>query len=304
MKKFLKWTGIVLLGLVLIVALPAFFFKSKFSNEFEKVYSLQPAPVSIPTDSASIARGQVLAISCAGCHGADLGGEVFFDDPKIGSVPSSNLTRAAGSETEGYTDEDFVRAIRHGLNKNGNQLMVMPCEAYTHYSDADLGSVVAYLKTLPPVDRKFKKRQFTFMAQVIAGAGLFGNLFSYKVIDHEKAKNLNSPPIGNSREYGEYLSRIGGCKTCHGANFGGGKSPDPVSPPVPDISGSGKSHAWSLAEFTTFFRNGKTPDGRLLNKKFMPWDGLSLLSDAEIEGLFKYIQSLPPASTSASDKSK
>jgi mono/diheme cytochrome c family protein len=111
----------------------------------------------------------VLAISCAGCHGADLGGEVFFDDPAIGSVPSSNLTRAAGNETEGYTDEDYVRAIRHGLNKNGNQLMVMPCEAYTHYSDADLGSVIAYLKTLPSVDRKFEKRHLTSNSATFLG---------------------------------------------------------------------------------------------------------------------------------------
>lgn len=300
MKKWLKWTGIVLLALVLIIACSSWFFSSKFNREFERVYTLTPAPVVIPTDSASIARGMALAVGCQSCHDTDLGGKVFFDDPNIGVLPSSNLTRAAGSETEGYTDEDFVRAIRHGLNKKGNPLMIMPSEAYQHLSDTDLGSLIAYIQSLPPVERQFDKRHFTFMSQVMAGAGLFGNLSPYSIIDHEKAKNLSNPPIGNSPEYGEYLTRIGGCTTCHKPNFGGGKSPDPASPPVPDISGSGKSQGWSLTEFTTFFRSGKTPDGRLLNKEFMPWEGIGALTDAEIEGLYNYIQTLPPAAPATS----
>lgn len=57
MKKFLKWTGIVLLSLVLLIACSAWFLSSNFNNKFEKVYNLTPASVAIPTDSASIARG-------------------------------------------------------------------------------------------------------------------------------------------------------------------------------------------------------------------------------------------------------
>lgn len=295
MKKFLKWTGIVLLGLVLIVLLGSWFLANKFNSEFEKEYTLTPAPIAIPADSASLARGKVLTVGCQNCHEKDFAGKVFFDDPSIGVLPSSNLTRAVGSETEGYTDEDFVRAIRHGLNKKGNPLMVMPSEAYSNFSDQDLGCIIAYLKSLPPIERKFDKRHFTYVSQAMAGAGLFGNLFAYNVIDHEKAKNITAPPIGNSVEYGAYVARFDGCKTCHGANFGGGKSPDPVSPPVPDISKSGNAGKWTLAEFTSFFKTGKTPDGRMPNVQFMPWEGIGALSEVEIEGLYNYIQSLPPA---------
>ncbi len=295
MKKFLKWTGIVILSLVLIILLAAWYFSSSFNNKFEKVYTLAPAAVAIPTDSASIARGKVLAVGCQGCHDKDLGGMVFFDDPNIGVLPSSNLTRAAGSETEGYTDEDFVRAIRHALNKKGNPLMIMPSEAIGELSDQDLGCLIAYLKSLPPIDRKFEKRHFTFMSQVMAGAGMFGNLFPYDIIDHGKRKNLIAPPIGNSPEYGEYIVRSHSCKSCHGANFGGGKSPDPVSPPVPNISKSGNAGKWTKDQFIAFFKTGKTPDGRLPNPKFMPWEGLGALSDVEIESVYNYIHSLPPA---------
>lgn len=295
MKKVLKWVGMSLLGLIAIVLLASWYFSSKFNNEFEKVYSLTPAPVTIPTDSASIERGRTLSVGCRNCHDVDMAGKVFFDDPNIGVLPSSNLTRAKGSETEGYTDEDFVRAIRHGLNKKGHPLMVMPSESYTHFTDQDLGCIIAFLKSLPPIERTFPKRHFTYMSQVMAGAGMFGNLFAYNVIDHEKAKNIAPIPIGASMEYGEYLTKIGGCVMCHAANFGGGKSPDPVSPPVPNITKSGNPGKWTKEQFIAVFRTGKTPEGKVLNAKFMPFDGIGVLSDAEIEGLYNYIQSMPPA---------
>jgi mono/diheme cytochrome c family protein len=295
MKTFLKWTGIVLLALVVIILTSSWILARKFNKEFLNIYEITPVQVIIPTDSLSLERGRTLTVGCRACHGVDLAGEVFFDDPKIGTLASSNLTRAVGSETEGYSDQDFVRAMRHGLNKRGNPLMVMPSESYTHFSDADLGSIIAYLKSLPPVDRKFPKRQFTYMSQVMAGAGMFGNLFSYKVIDHEKAKHITAPPVGNSVEYGEYVVKFDGCKVCHKADLGGGKSADPVSPPAPDISSGSPSGKWTVEQFINTFRTGKTPDGRALDGEFMPFSGLGALSDVEIEAVYNYIHSLPPA---------
>lgn len=295
MKKVLKWTGIVFLGLILIALTGSWVLSRKFLREFDKTYTLTPAPLLIPTDSASLSRGAQLAVSCRNCHDVDLAGKVFFDDPTIGVLPSSNLTRAKGSQTEGYTDEDFVRAIRHGLNKQGHPLMVMPSESYTHLSDRDLGCLIAYIKTLPPVERNFAQRKFTYTAQAMAGAGMFGNLFAYNIIDHKAARNITAPPMDNSIEYGKYVVKIGGCATCHGANFGGGESPDPVSPPVPDISKSGAPGKWTMQQFVSTFHTGKTPEGKALNGEFMPFDGIGALNDVEIEALYNYLQTLPPA---------
>ncbi len=295
MKKVLKWVGIVLLSLILIALLTSWILSRKFLGEFNKVYTVEVAPVDIPSDSVSLERGRALSVGCRSCHGADLGGKVFFDDPAIGTLPSSNLTRAKGSETEGYTTLDFVRALRHGLNKKGNPLMVMPSEAYTHFSDQDLGCVIAYLESLPPVERNFAPRQFNYMARVMAGAGLFGNLFAYNVIDHEKARNISAPPVGPTVEHGEYMMKYSGCKVCHGDNLGGGEAPDPVSPPVPDISKSGNFGKWTLEQFTSTFRTGKTPEGKALDGQFMPFEGIGALSDVELEALYRYIQSLPAA---------
>ncbi|MFZ1705406.1 MAG: c-type cytochrome [Saprospiraceae bacterium] len=292
MKKFLKWTGFIVLGLILIVMLMAFIFSKKFNNEFEKVVVFDPTPVTIFKDSTSLERGRVLSVGCRSCHGVDLAGTVFFDDPTIGTLPSSNLTRAIGSETEGYTSIDYVRAIRHGLNKSGHKLMIMPCKSYSYMSDEDLGCLIGFIESLEPIDKKFNKRMFTFMSQAMAGAGMFGDLFHYDIIDHEKAQNVPSPPRTDSLAYGSYLVHIQGCNDCHTKTLKGGPSPDPASPLVPDISSTSSSYKWTLEQFIQTFRTGTTPEGVALKSEFMPFSALGALDDKEIAAVYSYIHSL------------
>ena len=292
MKRVLKWIAYVLGALILIILLASWYISSKFNSEFEKVITLEPQSIQIPTDSASIERGRILSVDCRSCHGVDLGGKVFFDDPNIGVLPSANLTGAKGSETEKYTDIDYVRAIRHGLNKSGNKLMIMPSTSLSHMSDQDLGCLIAFIKSLPKVERTFEQRKFTYMSQAMAGAGLFGNMFNYDIIDHENAKNIPAPTVGNSVEYGSYLIKIKGCSECHKNDLKGGESPDPVSPPVPDISKNSNSSKWTLEQFIQTFRTGTTPDGKVLDGQFMPFAGLGAHSDVEIEAVYNYIKSL------------
>lgn len=292
MKRILKWAAYTLGILIIVILSGSWILQSKFNKEFEKVIEFEPETIQIPTDSASVERGRILAVDCRSCHGADLAGKVFFDDPGIGILPSSNLTRAQGSETEHYTDMDFVKAIRHGLNKTGHRLMIMPSLSLSHMSDEDLGCLIAFINTLPKVDRTFEKRKLTYMAQVMAGAGLFGNLFHYDIIDHKMARNVSSVPIGSTVEYGSYLTHIHGCNDCHKKDLKGGKSPDPVSPPVPDISNTGAVGRWNLEQFVSVFRTGTTPEGKVLDSEFMPFAGLGAHSDQEIEAVYNYIKSL------------
>jgi mono/diheme cytochrome c family protein len=292
MKRILKWLAYTLVVLIVFLLSGSWYFSSRFNKEFEKVIDFEPKAIPIPADSASIERGRILAVDCRSCHGADLGGKVFFDDPGIGMLPSSNLTGAPGSETEHYTDMDFVKAIRHGLNKSGHKLMIMPSLPYSHISDEDLGCLIAFIRTLPEVERKFPKRKLTYMAQVMAGVGLFGNLFHYDIIDHRNAANVPSVPIGNSIEYGSYLTHIHGCNDCHKKDLKGGKAPDPVSPPVPDISNSGAVGRWNPEQFISVFYTGTTPEGKVLDAQFMPFAVLGAHSDAEIEAVYNYIKSL------------
>ncbi|MBK8699001.1 MAG: cytochrome C [Saprospiraceae bacterium] len=295
MKRIIKLSAYALLGILALVLCTSFYLTKKFESQSTMVHSIKPVPVAILSDSASLERGGVLAVGCRSCHGTDLSGKYFFDDPAIGKMAAPNLTRAKGSPLENYADIDYVRALRHCLNPKGNPLMIMPSESYTHLSDKDLGALIGYLKTLEPKENQLAPPSFTYLAKVMAGAGLFGDMYPYDIINHDKAKNIPHPADPPSLEYGSYLSRIGGCVSCHKADLGGGPSPDPASPIVPDISKGGNMGKWTQAQFINVFRTGKTPEGKMLNDKFMPFTSVAAFSDVEIASLYDYIMTLPAA---------
>ena len=103
-------------------------------------------------DAAAIERGRYLFASrgCVDCHGAQGGGAVFLDDGKGMRIAGPNISPGPGSVVAGYTPEDWVRSIRHGVNPKGRALMVMPSEDYNRLTDDDLAALVAYLRHMPP----------------------------------------------------------------------------------------------------------------------------------------------------------
>src|SRR5271157_5176834 len=128
MKQFLKWFGIVmgvLLGLLIII-LVVFYFKG--NALVGRKYDIPAENIVIPTDAASRARGKhfVQAI-CTGCHTADLSGQLLIDAP-FAKIYSANLTAGKGGAGSEFSDADFMRALRHGLDNQGRALIVMPSQ--------------------------------------------------------------------------------------------------------------------------------------------------------------------------------
>ena len=122
MKKVLKWIGIVLAGLVGLLVLASIVLYAMGSARLNKTYEVQLENIAIPTSESAIARGQHLVEAltfCQECHGDNLGGEVFIDEPMIGTVYTPNLTSGQGGVGATYTDGDYVRTIRHGVNPEG-----------------------------------------------------------------------------------------------------------------------------------------------------------------------------------------
>lgn len=293
MKRILKYLAYGLILFAGIIGLFAFYFIQKFNADFEEKVSFTPAEIVIPTDSISIERGRLLSVGCRSCHGNQLEGKYFFDDPSIGKIASSNLTGGKGSATENYTDIDWIRSIRHGVAPDGRKLFVMPSESICHLSDRDLGSLIAFLKTLPKVENHFEKASFTTFAKILAGAGQFGEMYAYNAIDHKSVEHVAHPAEVNSLEHGLYMLKSHGCISCHSQDFKGGKSPDPVSPMVPNISATGNPGKWTRAQFINTLRSGKTPEGKMLDGQFMPFAGVASFSDDEIGSMYDYIMSLP-----------
>lgn len=294
MKRILKSIGIglaSLLGLLVIaVAVMALLGGRKLSQE----YVVEPDRVAVENDAAVLERGQYLAsISCAGCHGSDLGGSAFFEDPALGTVPAPNLTSGQGGAAAVYSDADFVRAIRHGVSPDGKALMVMPAAAFWHYSDADLAAVIAYVRSVPPVENELGGKDLTVLGKALVGAGVL-DVLAAEHIDHTGPRPA-APAQQVDATYGEYLVNVSDCRNCHGPALTGAKSSEPGAPPAPSLSADGELAGWTTDEFIATLRTGTTPDGRPLNPAFMPWPGYGRMTDDDLTAVFQYLQSLPSA---------
>ena len=258
--------------------------------------------MTVPADAASIARGKhyVEAIGvCQVCHGQDLAGPVvddckdepcigFSNDPIFGKLKPNNLTSGLGGIGSVFTDTDYVRAIRHGIGRDNKSLLIMPSEQYNRISDEDLGALIAYLKTVGPVDNELGESNLGPLGRVIAV--IAGGLLPASQIDHSAAR-APSPVVGVSVGYGVYLAEI--CTVCHGDQLTGSKVPGNERVDAPNITLGGALGDWTKSEFINTIRSGITPQGDLLDPRFMPWNRFTLMTEDELDAIWLYIQSLP-----------
>lgn len=297
LKKILKWVGIGL-GVIIVLAIVAIGIQyARGQSKLSQTYKIPVEQVAIPTDAASIERGKQLAtVMCAGCHSDNLAGTSFFDDPGLGSIPAKNLTRGKGGIGGTYTDADWVRTLRHGVRPDGTSVFVMPSKDFYYLSDTDLGSLIAYLKTVPPIDQEWGPKQFTPMGNILIGVGVFDDSMMAEKINHTAPRPV-APAVGVTKEYGDYLARVQGCRNCHGAQLSGGKVDDPsVKLLGPNLTPGGELVAWSEADFVKAIRTGVTPSGHQIDKT-MPWEMFAKHSDDELKAMFRYLQSLPKLAT-------
>lgn len=293
MKKALKWIGIILGSLVgLIVVLGAAMYAIG-NARLNKVYDIPPSNLTLPTDTASIEYGKHRAeVLCQGCHGPDLSGvEGWFDAGPIGRIDSANLTSGEGGVGKEFSTEDYVRAIRHGVDPAGKPIFMLAVTSTAQLSDEDLAAIIAYVKSVPPVDHTVHERHFTPLAKIMLTAGMFGKLPA-EAVSHDV--KVTAPERGATAEYGEYLVNTHDCRVCHGPELNGGPFPDPTVKKIsPNLTPGGELAAWSDEEFINAIRTGKTPSGYQLDPHFMPWKEFGTFYDEELKAIWLYLQSLP-----------
>ena len=289
MKKVFKWIGAVL-GLVLVSGVVLYLVGNARIN---KTYEFPPSDITIPTDSESIAYGKHRAETlCEGCHGKDLSGmENWFSAGPLGTVDSANLTSGEGGfGQEAASDEDYVNAIRHGVDPDGKPIFMPAVVAGSYLSDKDLGAIIAYVKSVPPVDHKLDGQKFTPLAKIMLAVGVIEKL-PVETVSHKTQVTAPVPAV--SVEYGEYLVNTHDCRVCHGPQLNGGPFPDPTITLIsPNLTPGGELGFWTEEEFVETIRTGVTPSGHKFNEH-MPWEQFKLLTDDEIKAIFVYLQSIP-----------
>lgn len=297
MGRILKWIGVALGAMVLILGIAIVSLYLSGDAQIKRTYEIDVERVPVPDDPESLARGKHrVQVLCEGCHTPDLGGGIFIDDPAIGRVYAANLTSGQGGIGGDYSAADWVRTLRHGVKPNGRSVFIMPSNDFYYLTDEDLGAMIAFLNSIPPVDREAPPPAITPMAKVLYSLGAFGDALYAETIDH--GVRPSAPEVGVNPGYGEYLVDISGCRTCHGDVLAGGQGPDPDMPAGPNLTPGGELRAWSETDFFRVMRSGETPTGRELDPEYMPWRSFAKMSDEELSAVWLYLQSLPALDTS------
>lgn len=112
-----------------------------------------------------IKRGEYLAIAgdCTACHtapGADktakFGGGYPLASP-FGVIYGTNISSDKEFGIGSWSDDEFVRAVREGVGKDGQQLYpAMPYDSFTKMKREDVLAIKAYLMSQPAVHSGYR----------------------------------------------------------------------------------------------------------------------------------------------------
>ena len=281
MARFVRWSVVVLTSLLALIVVAYGVVYVLSERILRRTYDVPSITISLPTDGESIAEGRRLATirGCFnGCHGKEAHGAVMFDEPMIARIVAPNLTASVHQ----YSDAQLAAIITKGLRPDGRSVLVMPAEEYMWLTDADLGRILAFLKSLPRADGPGPSTTPGPLGRIGLVSGKFKTVA-------QLIADAKPPPeaVGEQATFGRYLARTT-CTGCHGTDLRGASTPDFVAP---DLRIAG---AYSLVQFTGLIRRGEAIGGRKL-ATMGPWarQALSQLNDTEIAALYSYVHGLP-----------
>jgi len=269
-KRALKRTAVAIVSIV-GVALICIYGLSEY--QLRRRFDIAATPVTVPTDSASLARGRhvYLTRGCEGCHGPGMSGKVFFDEPMLARLIAPNVPKAL----RGYSDADLVRVLRHGVRPNGTGVAVMPSSMFYHLDNADLSSLIAYLRRLP--DTSSATLPSTSM-RLLARIGVITGQYKLEPLNitHDAPRAPNGPDAAARALYVAKST----CTECHGIQLEG-RADTPALSVV---------QAYSADEFARLMRQGIPKDGRILGLMAeVARSRFSKLSDDEVGSLYAYL---------------
>lgn len=310
MKKVLYVLGGLIL-LVILIGVGAFIY---INVAYPKVGPAED--ITIERTPERLARGEYLVRHvnmCLDCHSKKdydyyatpviagtegMGGEEFIGVPGKLFIP--NITPAALKD---WTDGEIVRAITCGVSKDGRPLApMMPYSEYRYLAKEDVYSIVAYLRTLPPIENEVPLPSINFPLNLI-----------FRTIPSD-ADPQPLPNPSDAVATGKYLTRVAGCYFCH--------TPNEQGTPIPGKDFSG-GHEFSDPQLGTVRSANITPDmetgiGGWTEEAFiakfkayadsagshipyvkggpqtvMPWTILSGMTEEDLGAIYEYLRTVP-----------
>jgi mono/diheme cytochrome c family protein len=280
------------------------------------------ADLSVEVTPARIARGEYLATAvfgCMYCHSErdwslfggppkpgtlGKGGEVFDETVGVsGRLVAANITPYGIGD---WSDGEVYRAIVNGLHRDGYAMFpIMPYDVYLHLETEDVYSIIAYLRTLQPIEADHTGRRLSSIMQVIANT---------RILPADPWPVDKTDPVSR----GEYIAVIAGCRFCHtpadermqalpGMDFGGGLgmfangrkvysaniSPDPET-------GIGR---WSVEDFIARFKayaGARIPVSDVGYQTQHAWTEYARLTESDLADIYAYLRAQAPVTNRVS----
>jgi cytochrome c2 len=228
------------------------------------------------------------------------GGE-FFDEKMgfPGKFYAKNITPA---NIKDWTDGEIFRTITTGVDKFGNALFpVMPYHYYGKMDKEDIYDIIAYIRSLPPIENETPDRSIDFPMNFIVNT------------IPVKASLVQKPPKSDTIKYGAYLVNAAACMECH--------TPVKKGQIIPELAFSGGRDfkmphgevnsanitpdkttgigGWTAEEFVARFKAYSIPSNlpELTSNEVntvMPWSMLAGMDTSDLRSIYAYLKTLKP----------
>lgn len=267
-----------------------------------------------PASQELVQRGAYLAQAgdCMACHtvreGKPFTGGVPFD-LLVGRVYSTNITPDLETGIGRYSTDDFEKAMREGVAKDGHYLYpAMPYTSYTRVSQEDLSALYAYfMQGIEPVYHPNSQAELNWPL------GVRSLMAAWNALYFKKGEYVSDPGKSASWNRGAYLVQgLGHCGACHtprgvigeeqasseqdGSHYLAGATLDNwYASPLTGDPGTGLQ-AWLKDEIVEYLRTGRT--ARVAASGIMAEvieKSTQYLTDQDLMAIAEYLKSLPPS---------
>ena len=310
MKKFAKVIAFAIVALVLIAVVGIGYITMFLPNVGK------PEDVKIAITPERIARGEYLAnhiTLCTDCHSyrdwskrsrpvdpgkLDAGGILFDEGDNVpGKLYSPNITPFA---LKNWSDGQILRAITTGESQDGHALFpLMPWQNFSKMDREDLYAIIAYLRTLHPLQTApYPAHQLNFPTNIIVH------------LIPQKASFGKLPPESDTVAYGGYLVNAAGCIFCHsqsdkgnilpGMEFAGGVSfriggKTVISANITPDKNTGIGN-WTQQVFLARFNEVRDTSGEMYKHAdkyitVMPWYDYAGMKQNDLKSIYAYLHS-------------
>ena len=272
------------------------------------------APVSVteadlPSHDRDAARGEMIfhATGCASCHAAPkaegegklvlAGGHAF--ETEFGTFHAPNISPDAQAGIGGWTDAQFVSAVKYGTSPGGQHYYpAFPYASYIRMETADLLDLKAFMDSLPadPTPSKPHDLGFPFNLRVTIGG------WKMLYLDASPVVPQTDPVLAR----GQYLvEAMGHCAECHTPRnalggldmarwLGGGPNPDGEGT-IPNITPGDLD--WSEGDIAYYLKSGFTPDFDSVGGSMVSVvENMANLPDEDLAAIAAYLKAVPAVS--------